>query len=166
MVIDLKSNSFFNKETRISILVPEGWDTEVLDGSKFRLFGWPETGLEEYFDEYNPTMSYELTAPEFSSRDWFTQLVSQNNQEMQETYNQYELVNEIHCEIAGKKSYIKNYLWQEETTKLNLYQTQALIAASPFSLYVVNGAVVELFKDKYLPIFQQILDSTRIIPRT
>lgn len=156
--------SFFSKDARISTLIPKGWTSAAIDTSKIRFFGWSEPGFEEYFDEYKPTMSYELSSPTTSGSDWLRKLVNENNEEMALTYNQYEVINEEYCEIANAKAYIKHYSWNEESTGLTLLQMQSLIASSPFSLYIVNAAVLKTLEDKYMPIFKFILNSTRIIP--
>lgn len=157
--------SFFNKETRISTLIPKDWTSTTIDTSKFRFLGWSEAGFEEYFDEYKPTMSYELSTPTNSDSDWLRKLVNESNEEMALTYNQYEIINEEYCEIANAKAYVKHYSWREENTGLTLFQMQSLIASSPFALYIINAAVLKNLEDKYMPIFKFILNSTRIIPR-
>lgn len=157
--------SFFNEKTRISILIPKGWTSTTIDTSKFRILGWSEAGFEDYFDEYRPTISYELSSATTSDSEWLRKLVNDNNEEMALTYNQYEIINEEYCEIANAKAYVKHYSWKEESTGLTLFQMQSLIASSPFSLYIVNAAVLKTLEDKYMPIFNFILNSTRIIPR-
>ena len=165
MLKTLETTSFFNKETRISILIPKGWTTDRVNSLKFRIFGWSESGFEQYFDEYKPTMSYELIRPQnFSSDKFLEDLVTENNEEMRKTYHKYEVMDEAYGKVAHAQSYIKHYQWQEETTGLMLTQMQAFMLASRFSLYVINSAVLSKLNEKYTPIFDFILNSTRVIP--
>lgn len=157
--------SYFNQETRISLMVPQDWTGSAIDSSKFRIFGLPEPGFEEYFDEYRATMSYELDKPDSYGEEWFHQLVAQNNENMSQDYNNYHLVDESYKEVANSMAYIKHYSWTEETTGLTLSQMQSLILPSPYALYIVNAAVIQSLELKYMPIFDAILNSTRIIPK-
>ena len=70
-----KMASYFNQPLMVSIVVPEAWSGTQVDDSKFRLFGLPESGFEEYFDEYRVSLSYERRKPDSSGQDWFKQLL-------------------------------------------------------------------------------------------
>lgn len=160
----LKMVSYYNSQTRISILVPEKWTGKVISHAQFRLFGLPEPGFEDYFDEYRSTMSYTLAKPTSVETDWFDSLVEESNEEMLQDYDEYVLVDEKYCDIANRRAYLKYYRWREESTGLQLFQLQSLIRANPFSFYLVNAATLEPLQNKYQPIFDTILQSTRIIP--
>ncbi|MFG6102980.1 hypothetical protein U2F10_12055 [Leptothoe sp. EHU-05/26/07-4] len=157
--------SYFNQETMVSILVPKSWSGAIVDSSKFRIFGLPEPGFEEYFDEYKVSMSYELQKPDSSNDSWFESLIAQNNALMQQDYNEYKLLQEQTYELGGHKTYCNHYSWREENTGLRLFQMQAFIVGSPYKFYLINAAVLESLERKYIPIFENILNSTRIIPR-
>lgn len=159
-----KMVSYYNSQTRISILVPENWTGQVISQAQFRIFGLPEPGFEDYFDEYRSTMSYTLATPTNTEGDWFSRLVEESNQEMAKDYNEYRLVKEEYCEIANRRAYLKYYQWREESTGLQLSQLQSLIRATPFSFYLINAATLKPIEEKYQPIFDAILQSTRIIP--
>lgn len=161
-----KMASYFNQPLMVSIVVPEAWSGTQVDDSKFRLFGLPESGFEEYFDEYRVSLSYERRKPDSSGQDWFKQLVAKNNATMAEDYNEYKLLEESFYDIGSYKTYKKHYSWREEQTGLQLVQLQALLVGSPYALYVVNAAVLEPLAEQYMPIFDSILNSTRIIPRS
>jgi hypothetical protein len=159
-----KMVSYFNEEIGISILVPEEWSVQVINQSQFRLFGLPEPGFEEYFDEYRPTMSYLLAAPENNSENWFETSITESGNQMQENYNEYQLISEEYCQIADHQAYIRQYEWTETSTSLRLSQLQSLIYNDAGSFYLINAATLKPIEDKYMPIFRKILDSTRIIP--
>ncbi len=156
--------SYYNEQTRISIVVPKEWTGEVIDKSQFRLFGLTESGFEDYFDEYRPTMSYTIAEPESMEPDWFDKMIAETGKNMALDYNEYQLIDEEWFEVSGRKSFLRHYEWRDEDTQLQLLQLQSMIYASPSRFYLVNAAVLKPLMDKYLPIFDTILKSTRIIP--
>lgn len=159
----MQMTSYFNPGLLISVMIPDSWTASQVSENKFRLFSAPERGLEDFFDEYRVTMSYELVSPPYESEDnWLPDLVSDNNNIMARTYNHYTLISDCFYESDSRPAYRKIYAWTDEHTGLRLFQIQAFIYGGPQSLYMVNGAVVENLKDKYLPILESILASTRI----
>ncbi|MFN5365113.1 MAG: PsbP-related protein [Bacteroidota bacterium] len=161
----MKMTSYFNQRLYISVMVPEDWTCSEVSGNTFRLFGMPESGLEEYFDEYRATMSYAIIKPPSGqASEWFNNLISANNLLMSREYNQYILISEQYYESGTHPAYRKVYTWIDEETGLRLYQLQAFIYGGQNTLYLINAAVVDTFKDRYLPVFESILESTRIIP--
>lgn len=157
--------SYFNPELMISVMVPEDWTASLVSESKLRFFSLPERGLEAYFDEYRATMSYELIRyPADQKGDWFRNMIQENNAVMEQEYNEYQLISEVFFELGTHPTYRKIYTWTDDGTGLHLYQLQAFIYRGPDQIYLINAAVVENLKDRYLPLFESILESTRIIP--
>ena len=76
--------TYSNEEIGISISVPENWSGEIISESQLRIFGQPETGFEEYFDEYRSTMSYTLAEPDNNNPGWFETLIKESLEEMAE----------------------------------------------------------------------------------
>lgn len=160
-----KMISYYNAELRVSVLVPDDWTGSQVSPTMFRLFGVPESGLEAYFEEYRVSMSFELKELTQTQENWFEALVQQNNTEMGKTYNAYQLLDESFFELGPNRVYQKHYSWVEENTGLTLFQLQALIHAGLNDLYIVNAAVVKGLESKYMPVFDAVLESVRIIPR-
>ncbi|MBS3029023.1 MAG: hypothetical protein HCA25_18635 [Dolichospermum sp. DET50] len=156
-------DSYCSEEIGISISLPKYWHPEVINQWQFRIFGLPEPGFEEYFEEYRSTMSYLLTEPESNSGNWFEILITDSGNKMQEDYNEYQLISEEYCQIAGNRAYIRHYEWTETTTSLRLSQLQSLIYNDSSSFYLINAATLKPLADKYMPIFREILHSTQII---
>ena len=156
--------SYYNEQTQISIVVPKEWTGKVIDKSQFRIFGLPESGFEDYFDEYRPSMSYTIAEPESMESDWFEKVIADTGKNIALDYNEYQIIDEEWFEVSGRKSFLRHYEWRDEDTQLQLLQLQSMIYASPSRFYLVNAAVLKPLMDKYLPIFDTILKSTRIIP--
>ncbi len=159
-----KLTSYYNPETRVSVMVPEDWTGVQVSPTMFRIFGLPEFGFESHFDEYRVSMSFEMMSFPTLQGDWFETIVQQNNLDMEVEYNAYHLEDETFFELGPHRAYKKHYTWVEENSGLTLFQLQALIYSGPHDLYVVNAAVLEGLKSRYAPIFDSILASTRIIP--
>lgn len=158
-------SSYVNSQIGISILIPQQWTVEVVTPVQCRILGLPEPGFEEYFDEYRSTMSYILATPENLENNWFETLIDQANLEMLKEYNEYQLVREENCQILDRSAYVKYYEWTDENTSLRLSQLQAMIQADSSSFYLINAATIKTIANKYIPIFDKILKSTKIISR-
>jgi hypothetical protein len=165
MEVTPKLISYYNAELRVSLLVPEDWTAVQISPSMFRLFGVPESGLEEYFEAYRVSMSFELKEVSQATSGPLEALVKQNNLDMEKEYNAYHLLDDSFFELGPNQCYQKHYNWVEENTGLTLFQLQALLRTGLSDLYVVNAAVVKGLEKKYLPVFDNILKSLRIIPR-
>jgi hypothetical protein len=109
-------------------------------------------------------MSYTIAEPERLESDWFDEMVVQTGKNMSIEYNEYQIIDEEWFEVSGRKSFLRHYEWRDEDTQLQLSQLQSMIYASPSRFYLVNAAVLKPIVDNYLPIFDTILRSTRIIP--
>ncbi|BAY90275.1 MULTISPECIES: hypothetical protein [unclassified Tolypothrix] len=155
--------SYCSEEIGISISLPEYWHPQVINQWQFRIFGLPEPGFEEYFEEYRSTMSYLLAEPENNSGNWFEILITDSGNKIQEDYNEYQLISEESCHISGHKAYIRQYEWTEITTSLRLSQLQSLIYNDSSSFYLINAATLKPLEAKYMPVFREILHSTQII---
>lgn len=154
--------TYINQEIGISISVPKNWNVEIVNELQFRIFGEIETGFEEYFDEYRCTMSYTLAEPDNNTPDWFETLIRESLEEMAQEYNEYQLISEENCQIADRPAYVRYYEWTEENTGLRVSQLQSLIQVDNSDFYLINAATLKTLEEKYLPIFNTILQSTKI----
>ncbi|AFZ55796.1 DcrB-related protein [Anabaena cylindrica FACHB-243] len=154
--------TYSHEEIGISISVPENWSGEIISELQFRIFGEPETGFEEYFDEYRSTMSYTLAEPDNTNSGWFETLIKESVEEMAQDYNEFQLIKEEQFQIANHPAYVRYYEWTEENTGLRLSQVQSLIKLDDSAFYLINAATLKPLAEKYLPIFNAILQSTQI----
>jgi hypothetical protein len=154
--------TYLNEEIGISISVPENWSGEIISELQFRIFGEPETGFEDYFDEYRSTMSYRLGEPDNNNPGWFETLIEESLEEMAQDYNEFQLISQENSPIADHPAYVRHYEWTEENTGLRLSQLQSLIKLNDSSFYLINAATLKPLAEKYLPIFNAILQSTKI----
>jgi hypothetical protein len=161
---EIKMVSYYNDKLHLSILAPETWQVQQVNEHMFRLLGEVEKVHEDFFEEYKVNMSFELRKGTISDEQWFKDFVKKNNESMQSSYEQYELIEEEYFSLDINNAYRKVYTWVEPETKFKLYQQQALLTNSIDTLYVINASVLLGLEKKYMPIFTEILKSTRIIP--
>lgn len=159
-----ETSSYYNKETGVSIRVPKSWTGKVLHAKAFRLFGEQEPGFEDFFDEYRPTMSFEVVAMELHDKAARETFIQTTNLKMTEDYNAFKMGDEQWLQIGGHEAYLKHYSWTEEESELELEQLQGFIFINPYALLLVNAAVLKPLKEKYMPAFDAVLSSTRLIP--
>lgn len=154
--------SYFNKETLVSIMVPEGWTGEIVNDQQFRLFGHPEP---EYND-YRPTISYLRGDNEVSGLEWFENLIEESGESLRTGYNEFVLICEERFMLNHfAHAYVRWFEWRDEDSNLQFHQLQALIRSE--LLYLINAATLKQLRDKHIPIFNSIVRSTRIIaPRS
>lgn len=92
------------------------------------------------------------------------EFVKKNDLKMATDYNNYKSVSEEWLQAGGMEIYVKHYTWTEEESKLDLSQLQAIIFVNPYCINLVNAAVLKPLEEKYMPAFDAVLRSVRIIP--
>ncbi|MFT6289563.1 MAG: hypothetical protein ACJAR2_000148 [Ilumatobacter sp.] len=152
--------SYFNPTTRLSILAPDGWGGSDLDDG-FRLWGPPETD-----DDYRSSLSFREGSPAGypGGVEGLELLAEVTLSEMSEQYAGFALGAEDRFWLSsGVPVYVRRYEWEQSDPQRRFAQIQAFIDAE--SLIRVNMATLAQLSGQYLPVFETILRSTRIIPR-
>ncbi len=154
-----KTASYFNSETSVSILMPEGWTGEIVNDQQFRLFGQPEPA----FNDYRPTISYLRGDDEVSDLESFETLIKESGESLRTGYNEFVLICEERFMLSQfAHVYMRRFEWRDEESDLEFHQLQALIRSG--QLYLVNAATLKPLRDKHVSILSSIIRSTRIIP--
>lgn len=151
--------SYFNPRTRLSILAPDGWGGSDLDDG-FRLWGPPETD-----DDYRSSLSFREGSPDGypGGVDGLELLVDATMAQMSESTEGFELGTEDRFWLSsGVPAYVRRYEWESAEQGRRFSQLQAFIDAT--SLIRVNMATLAQLSDQYVPLFETILRSTRVIP--
>jgi len=154
--------SYWHEPTRISIMAPVGWEVEDIEPTAFRFYSPPD----EANDDYRSSISYALHAPEGGTAAWLTEFAAASRDNMAATYNGFRLLNESRVMSSDFADVaLRWYEWNDEATGLAFSQVQGLILADPQSIYLADAATLQGTADVYIPIFDSIIASTRIIPR-
>lgn len=161
MTTSLPMTSYFSREAMVSVLVPEEWSGQIVGDAQFRVFG-PEHAEH---DGYRPTMSYHRTEIAAEGEGWFEEFVAQAGSNLAADSAGYVQRGEEWFTLSSlARVHARWYEWQDEDTGLRFVQLQALILGVDDRLTVVNAATLEPLADRYVPVFEAILRSTRMIP--
>ena len=153
--------SFFHEGLLISIRAPLGWSLEEVEGQPMvRLFGKPQAA----FDDYRPTMSYLKGQPEGFGEMWLDEFAARALANLNATYAEFDLLTEERYMLSSMARVVsRTFSWHHLESGMRFHQMQAFVLASPFVMYLVNGATLSPLAGEYLPIFDAILKSTRIM---
>jgi hypothetical protein len=142
--------------------VPEDWTGHFVNPGKLQLLG-PEQAV---YDNYRPSMSYVHGSPEGPDAEWFEQLIDDSGASMGRSYDKFRLLGEERFTLSSQAlAYVRHYEWQDEPTGYHFSQMQSLIRCDAESMYLVNAAALLPLAGVFMPIFDAILRSTRIIRR-
>lgn len=155
--------SYFNYETLISVLVPKGWEGELVNERQFRLYAPPIASL----DDYRSTISYRRTEMDQPGTDYFVAIAKKYAENHKQGLEQFKHIDEEVFTLSSVDSptIVRTFSWVDESdTGLDFTQFQAFILYRPMTIFIVNGATRTPIADDYLPQLKDILYSTRIIP--
>jgi len=151
--------SYFNPQTMLSVLVPVGWDGEIVDPTTFRIKGPAHAEA----DGYRPTMSWRRTPGPASGHDWLEGLAASTLADAQADYPGFSSERERRTVTSDfAPLYARWFTWRDPQSGLAFSQILGLLAGD--SLWVINAATLTSLAATYLPLFETLLDSTRIIP--
>ncbi len=159
----LKNRSFFDENTGISIELPENtpWEYRFADTKKFRLLAPPQSN----YKNYRPSISYRKISLITLGDITMDQIVADRLTEIAQNYNTFTPLQEIQFLLnKNQPTHVQYYQWYDKRqTGWEFSQFQALVWADP-SIYLINAAAIKPLAASYLPLFEKILLSTRIIP--
>ena len=160
MTQDTRWVSFAHKALAISLLVPEGWTITEPADNQIRFFG-PE---QPDYNNYQPTWSITAHRPNGFGDQWFTSLGENSLKTLQEEFEEFVLRSTDRFMISSLTEVQAFwYQWQPEPT-LAFAQVQAYVSVDRYRLYLINGATLTPLAETYLPIFDNMLKSLRILP--
>ena len=162
MINNIELHSYYNSSLGISILVPNDWGFTVVNDSKIRLFGNFEDGYKDFFEEYRPSISFEIIKLEETID--FKDLHAGYSSLKRSDYNNYELISELDKKLLNKYYYESKFSWTDESTNIKIYQKQGFVESGINSYISFNSSVFEKYSEKYEALFNLILGSMRIIP--
>lgn len=153
--------SFAHEGLGLSLLVPASWEAEEVAANHVRFLGPPQTDL----DDYRPTLSVTVGEPEGFGDAWFEAFCTAALDRLRTSYEGFELIDTERYTLSSLAPVNATwYRWQPEP-ELRFAQVQALVAVDATRMYLVNGATLVQREETFLPIFDQVLHSMRILPR-
>lgn len=152
--------SFAHDTLLVSLIVPDDWDVEQVAPQQIRFFG-PE---HQELDGYRPTFSITMGEPEGFGDEWFDAFCEASLQQLRDNYEGFELLRTERTTLSSLAPMNEVwYAWQPED-ELRFAQVQALVPVDAFRMYLINAATMRELEDTYLPVFEQVLHSLRILP--
>lgn len=152
--------SFAHKDLLVSLLVPEGWTATEPADYHVRFFG-PE---QPEYKDYQPTWSIALHQPDGFGEEWFSNYCEQSLQRLQDNYQGFQLNSTKGFMISSLAEVFAIWYQWEHEPGLAFTQLQALIPLDRYRFYLVNAATLVPLADTYLPVFDTMLKSLRVLP--
>ncbi len=143
--------------TRIDSVAREG---QVSTTIGMRYFAPPQPGL----DGYRPTLSITCGEPEGYGEEWFDRFCEGRLENTRKQFDGFTL--NRHDRFMLSSLCLADVLWFEWDAEpgLRFTQMQALIQADRYRMYVVNAATRTECGETFLPQFEAVLRSVRILP--
>ncbi|MFO7729778.1 MAG: hypothetical protein R6V86_03335 [Spirochaetia bacterium] len=154
------SVGYAHEGLRISALLPEGWSVSELSDKHIRFYG-PVHG--EY-DDYQPTFSISLGEPEGFGEEWFDNFCAASRASLERKMPGFELRSVERFTLSSFVDVHALWYTHESDPGLEFAQLQALCLMDRYHLYLINAATLLPLTDEYLPVFDNILHSLRMLP--
>ncbi|TVQ21681.1 MAG: hypothetical protein EA383_16730 [Spirochaetaceae bacterium] len=157
-------------ELLVSANIPDAWDATRIDSVAteervsttigMRYFAAPQPEL----DGYRPTLSITCGEPEGYGEEWFDRFCEGRLENTRAQFDGFTL--NRHDRFMLSSLCTADVLWFEWDAEpgLRFTQMQALIQADRYRMYVVNAATRVECADEFLPQFESVLHSVRILP--
>lgn len=152
--------SFAHEGVRISALVPETWTVSEISSTHVRFFA---PALPEY-DDYRSTFSISLGEPKGFGAEWFQEFCDASLAALSQARPAFVLRT---TERFALSSFVDVHaVWYTcgSDSGLEFSQLQALGLMDRYHLYLINAATLLPVAEEYVPVFDGILRSLRVLP--
>ena len=152
--------SFAHEGVRISALLPESWAVTEEAGNHVRFFAPAHPDHEGY----RSTFSITLGEPDGLGNDGFQNFCNTSLENLEKNLPGFEL-RSVECFTLS--SFVNIHaVWYNSRPEpgFAFAQLQALGLLNRYNLYLINAATLLPLADLYLPCFDTILRSLRVLP--
>jgi hypothetical protein len=150
--------SLANADLLLSLRVPLGWDVDVVDELRFRVFrDTADSG------GYRASIGFVLGEPEEPGADWFAAFCRAVPAELASA-EAYEPIDMAEFELSSGAKVFAVRARQHAGGAPATSQLLAYVWANSYRMYVVDGATLREHEERDLPLFDQILRSIRVLP--
>ena len=144
----------------LSLLMPDAWTVTDVADHQIRLFG-PE---HPELDDYRPTLSISMHQPDGFGDEWFDRFCADSVERLRDSHEGFSLRSIDRFPLSSLvEVHATWYEWQAAPDHRSS-QLQAFIAVDAYRCYLINAAAKVQIADRYLPIFDRIVRSIRILP--
>lgn len=153
------AGSYAHEGTQVSIMVPEAWEAREEEQQQVRFFGPPHPE----HDDYRPTFSVALGTPEGFGDEWLESFLEGIRTKMASSHRDFSIIATDRFPLSSlAEAHVMRYRWEPEPG-LAFSQIQALVQVDRYRLYLINGATLEPLADTWIPVFEGMLRSVRVL---
>src|SRR6056297_717486 len=152
--------SFAHEGTRVSALVPASWSVSEVAENHVRFYGpaHPE------HDEHSSTFSISRGEPDGFGPEGFQDFCDASRATLQREFAEFELRSVERFTLSSFVDVHAVWYSYRSESGLAFAQLQALGMMDRYNLYLINAATLLALADVYLPVFDEILRSLRMLP--
>ena len=164
-VFAVEGRSWANFEHRFSINVPPGWEITRPENHLTRLFGpghFELDGVPE-LDGYRPSFSIAAGAPEDFGDEWFDRFCEDALHTLRSSYAEFDLDRTERFPLSSLVEVNATWYRWRHSPELRFAQLQALVPVDRYRMLLINAATVDVLAERYLPLFDEILRSLRVL---
>lgn len=160
MSVQANRASYAHAGVRISALVPDTWAASEVSDDHVRFFA----PAHPDHDEHQSTFSIRLGQPDGFGPEEFPDFCDASLARLQRELLEFELRT---VERFTLSSFVDIHaIWYDCRTAsgIAVAQLQAFGLMGRYSLYLINAATIRSLSDVYLPLFDDVLRSLRMLP--
>lgn len=153
----------YNKILKISIIMPETWKIQQINEKQLQIVSPPHKTL----NNYQARISYTQGIVDTNTENWFEDAIRSSEAQQRQVYHNYQLIKEERFWLGQHPAYLRQFQWCYEGDNVYLVNLQALISvensAENTNFYVVKAETLQAIAETTIPIFEEIIKSTRIL---
>jgi hypothetical protein len=157
--------SIAHEGTRISALIPATWEAVEVAENHLRLYSPPDPA----YPDHRSTFSISLGEPDGFGPEGFEEFCDASLATLTEKLPAFELRSRERFTLSSLVDVHAVWYSCGSETEAGpgpaFAQLQALGLADRYNLYLINAATLLPLADTYLPVFEEILRSLRMLPR-
>ena len=152
--------SFAHEGARVSALVPASWSVSEVAENHVRFYApaHPE------HDEHSPTFSISRGEPDGFGPGGFQDFCDASRATLEQELAEFELRAVERFTLSSFVDVHAVWYSYRSESGLEFAQLQALGLMDRYNLYLINAATLLALADVYLPVFDDILRSLRMLP--
>jgi hypothetical protein len=150
--------SYYDKTFSISLVVPADWTTTQTDDFPFVLLSPPENG-------YRSNLGFSETHIEPLSAERLDQEIAKLKAQQSTDHENFRQIEERKFWLDAHPAWWQRYEWQPSDKPYHFSQVLALLVINEHTIYEINGATLKELEATYVPIFERMVESIRLIPR-
>lgn len=151
--------SLANADLLLSLRVPLGWEVQVVDELRFRVYRDDADA-----DSYRASVGFVLGEPEEAGPEWFELFCRAVPAELASSAQEYELIDTERFALSTGAQVFAVRARQHATGAPATSQLLAYLWANSYRMYVVDASTLRQHEQRDFPLFEQILRSIRVLP--